>query len=196
LSYSYNLRRPTVNVVGSGGKSSYDEEIEGDEKKHCPREGSLLVFREDINSLFCRICAWRPPPPPPIPIPPSPLSPQPEEDKEEEQEEPPVEDDGETWTSSDGFITTAKMKLTSQRDEENDQALRFRPIPNSGRRSEQIQKDAERRGIKGWDKDLERILNKPGFNIISTAEEIGEDGKTYNSAEMAAAQRRKRDGRF
>lgn len=175
--FEYSLRRPPVNVVGSG-KSSYDEESSDTSKKFCPREGRLLIFREDINSFFCPQCAYKPP------------LPQLEPNKENEIE---VEDNNEEdpLSTVDGLQTKIGQRGTTLEEDSHDSAIRIRPIANSGRRSEQLQKDAGRRGIHGLDHDLEMMLDKPGMNLVYSSEEVSEDG-VYNPQETARRRGRER----
>ncbi len=57
---SFYHRQPNkVNVIRTGNdneEETYSQMLE----KFCKRCGRELVFREDIDNLFCPVCAWEP----------------------------------------------------------------------------------------------------------------------------------------
>ena len=57
---SFYHRRP--NKVHMCGSSNDNEETLAQwESRFCKRCGYKLIWREDINNLFCCVCAWEPP---------------------------------------------------------------------------------------------------------------------------------------
>lgn len=177
--YNSNLsrsRRPAVNIIGRGGNDN-DDSDNVMRKKYCPREGRLLVFREDINNFFCPVCAYE--------------YVSKEEQKRRKLQKEGIEE-GESSSPPLGSISGLQSKpgqVGSSRDEQDGEALRFRPIPSTARRSTNFRQRGLQAGSEDPDADM---FKKLGYVIQSVQEDIAADG-TYNSAEEA--ERRKRYSR-
>jgi ribosomal protein S27AE len=186
MSAGYGLRRPSVNVVGSGG-SSYDDDTENRRRRNsCPRCEIGLIFREDLNSLFCKRCAYMPPLPELPKSKTEPAEGDNNNNNEEEEEEP--------MTTIDGLQTKIGQRGTTTLEEEADNAIRIRAIGNAGRtRYEQLRENPERNryGITTPDPQRDRFITDKGYTITDSSEEISSDG-TYNSQDMI----NRRRGRF
>lgn len=180
--YNDTLRRlssSSVNIVGVGGGGTNDDnDSDVMRRKFCPREGRLLVFRESINNFFCPECAYE-----------YVSEEEKKRRKQQEQEQQQQEQEQPAPQPPLGSISGLQSKsgqIGSTRNEQEEEILRFRPIPNIGRRSQSL----KQLGMKGEDPDAD-TFKKLGYVVQYSHEDVSQDG-TYNSMEEALRRRRDR----
>jgi hypothetical protein len=174
-------RRPAVNIDGArSGTDEYYNNNSRSGKRYCPREQSLMIFRADIDSFFCTICAYQEDPnnnnnnnniPKPAAIP------------EQQQQQTPKKQTGGGYrinTTDDNYVSREGGQTTLP-NTANDAAMALRPIADSGHgtsRSRLTMKDKKREAQNSNDADMQRLKSK-GYAIVDEIEWSDTTG-TYN----------------
>lgn len=176
------LRRPAVNVVGSNssrggaGGGAYDNDITNN-KKWCKNDGRLMTYIEVIKNYKCLECGW-------VWVDEEKLKRLRRQEEEDQRLADLSKPHGPALGTLSGDLTRPGQRGTIRNTEEEDAALKFRPVVNAvTRRKDQLAREREkRRGLDySEDVDMQRIQKRGG--VITYSEQFVSSEGTYNSSE-------------